>query len=190
MKHSGGALLSSISINRDSKKKISTQVFMGIREIILSEGLKAGERLPASRTLANDLNVSRTTIINAVERLISEGLLEARSGAGTFVSDIMYEDRPSLLKKHPKSNDGNKSNPIKLSKAITKALPNLISRDKLAKEPRGFITGLPALNEFPMSQWLTVVKQKFAWRSEQNHGIWPPLWFKKTSHCYCITHKC
>ena len=179
MKHSGGALLSSISINRDSKKKISTQVFMGIREIILSEGLKAGERLPASRTLANDLNVSRTTIINAVERLISEGLLEARLGAGTFVSDIMYEDRPSLLKKHPKSNDGNKSNPIKLSKAITKALPNLISRDKLAKEPRGFITGLPALNEFPMSQWLRLSSKNLRGDRSKIMGYGHPFGLKR-----------
>ena len=154
MKHSGGALLSSISINRESKKKISTQVFMGIREIILSEGLKAGERLPASRTLASDLHVSRTTVINALERLIAEGLLEARSGAGTFVSEVMHDDRPSLFNKHLKSADDNRKNTIKLSKAIIKALPHLVSRDKLPKEPRCFITGLPALNEFPMSLWL------------------------------------
>lgn len=154
MKHSGGALLSSITIDKGSKQKISTQVFMGIRDIILSEGLKAGERLPASRTLAIELSVSRTTVIDALERLISEGLLEARSGAGTFVSDVMQEDRPSLQNTHLKLGDDNKEHPVKLSNTIEKALPDLIARDHLPKEPRCFITGLPALDEFPMSQWL------------------------------------
>ena len=126
MKHSGGALLSSITIDKGSKQKISTQVFMGIRDIILSEGLKAGERLPASRTLAIELSVSRTTVIDALERLISEGLLEARSGAGTFVSDVMQEDRPSLQNTHLKLGDDNKEHRVKLSNVIKKALQMIL----------------------------------------------------------------
>ena len=166
MKHSGGALLSSITIDKSSNKKISTQIYMGIREIILSEGLKAGERLPASRTLANELSVSRTTIINALERLIAEGLLEARSGAGTYVSDVMQEERPSMQKSRTQAGSKPHALPIRVSKAMEQAIPDLVSRKKLPREPRCFITGLPALDEFPMAQWSRLSSKH--WRSKRS----------------------
>lgn len=175
MKHSGGALLSSIRIDKGAKQKISTQVFMAIRHIILSEGVKAGERLPASRTLASELGVSRTTVIDALERLISEGLLEARSGAGTFVSDVMQENRPSLQNTHLKLGDDNKPHRIKLSKAMEKALPDLIARDHLPKEPHCFITGLPALDEFPMSQWLSLSSKNLRGERSNTMGYGQPF---------------
>jgi DNA-binding transcriptional MocR family regulator len=67
---------------------------MGLRDIILSGGLNGGERLPATRTLASEVGVSRTTALDAVDRLISEGLLESRIGAGTFVSHTLRIARP------------------------------------------------------------------------------------------------
>ena len=152
MKYSGGALLSSIIIDKYSNKKISTQIYMGLRAIILSEGLKAGERLPASRTLAQDLAVSRTTIVNAIERLISEGLLEARRGAGTYVSHIMREERPSPARPVQKGADCNGA-PVQIADAMARALPALIARKRQPRRPHAFITGLPALDEFPMAQW-------------------------------------
>jgi GntR family transcriptional regulator / MocR family aminotransferase len=42
--------------------------------------------LPASRTLAAELAVSRGVVVNAYQRLIDEGLVTARTGAGTLVS--------------------------------------------------------------------------------------------------------
>jgi len=86
MKTKAGALLSSIRIDRDTDRKISIQLYMGLKEILLSGGVNPGERLPASRTLAKEIGVSRTTVIDALDRLMAEGLLEARVGAGTFVS--------------------------------------------------------------------------------------------------------
>jgi GntR family transcriptional regulator/MocR family aminotransferase len=68
---------------------------MGLRDIILSGGLNGGERLPATRTLASEVGVSRTTALDAVDRLVSEGLLESRIGAGTFVSHTLKDRVPS-----------------------------------------------------------------------------------------------
>ncbi|WP_420407129.1 hypothetical protein [Hoeflea sp.] len=48
MKTKAGAILSSIRIDRRSDRKISVQLYMGLRDIILSGGLSAGERLPAT----------------------------------------------------------------------------------------------------------------------------------------------
>ncbi len=89
MKQAGGALLSSIRIDRMTRKSIGVQLYLALREIILSGGLTAGERLPATRTLAKEIGVSRTTVIDAVDRLISEGMLVSRVGAGTFISETL-----------------------------------------------------------------------------------------------------
>ena len=94
MKTRAGAILSSIWIDRSLDRKISVQLYMGLRDIILSGGLKGGERLPATRTLASETGVSRTTVIDAVSRLVAEGLLESRIGAGTFVSQTMIDRIP------------------------------------------------------------------------------------------------
>ncbi|MEM8731908.1 MAG: winged helix-turn-helix domain-containing protein, partial [Pseudomonadota bacterium] len=87
MKHTAGALLSAIRLDRGARKNISVQLYQALRDVILSGGLRAGERLPATRTLAKETGVSRTTVIDAIDRLVSEGMLVARVGAGTFVSD-------------------------------------------------------------------------------------------------------
>jgi DNA-binding transcriptional MocR family regulator len=85
MKKQAGALLSSIHIDRGSNRKIGVQLYMGLRDIILSGGLSAGDRLPATRTLAKELMISRTTVIDAIDRLTAEGILVSRVGAGTLM---------------------------------------------------------------------------------------------------------
>lgn len=56
-----------------------------LRDLISTGAISVGAKLPAQRMLARDLNVSRNTVVNVYEVLISEGLLEGRAGAGTFV---------------------------------------------------------------------------------------------------------
>ena len=42
-------------------RSVSVQLYMALRDMILSGALRAGERLPATRTLAKEVGVSRTT---------------------------------------------------------------------------------------------------------------------------------
>ena len=51
VKRAGGSLLLSIKIDRSSHQPVSTQLCVALREMILDGGFRAGERLPASRTL-------------------------------------------------------------------------------------------------------------------------------------------
>ncbi len=94
VKRAGGALLLSVHIDRTSARPVSTQLYVILRDLILSGGFGANERLPASRTLARDLAVSRTTVIEAFDRLTAEGLIESRVGAGTYVSRALEAKRP------------------------------------------------------------------------------------------------
>jgi GntR family transcriptional regulator / MocR family aminotransferase len=71
--------------NLDRTKPIHEQLRRHMRELILTGGIAPGARLPAQRQLARDLGLSRNTITDVFETLTSEGLLESRIGAGTFV---------------------------------------------------------------------------------------------------------
>lgn len=73
VKRAGGALLLSIEIDHASPRPVGTQLYSALRELMLSGAIAGGERLPATRTLANELGVSRTTVIHAFDRLIAEG---------------------------------------------------------------------------------------------------------------------
>lgn len=149
MKTKAGAILSSIRIDRSQDRKISVQLYMGLRDIILSGGLNGGERLPATRTLASEVGVSRTTALDAVSRLVSEGLLESRIGAGTFVSHTMTGRTP--LK--PKETGAEAERQPRLSPSTIQAQHLFAERRRLPHKSQAFVTALPALNSFPMAQW-------------------------------------
>ena len=63
-------------------------IYEGIRKAILSRRMAAGIRLPSSRSLADELGVSRNTVVAAFDQLLAEGYVTATTGSGTFVSDI------------------------------------------------------------------------------------------------------
>lgn len=56
-----------------------------LRALVHSGELRAGDRIPASRELAVQLGVHRTTVANAYAELESEGLIRGHVGRGTFI---------------------------------------------------------------------------------------------------------
>jgi len=153
MKREAGALLSSIQLDRTSRKSISVQLYMALRDILLFGGLKPGDRLPASRTMAREAGVSRTTVIDAIERLISEGMLTSRVGAGTYVSETLISQNP------PSVAIGNVSTSEKeprLSYAVSHASTTYAARARLPHNSQAFVSALPALDAFPMAQWARI----------------------------------
>ncbi len=75
-----------IALDRDGEEPIYRQLIRHIRMQIESGTLPAGARLPASRDLARQLNISRISVVNAYAELRSEGYLSAHAGRGTFVA--------------------------------------------------------------------------------------------------------
>ena len=76
----------SIPLDRDGEEPIYRQLIRHIRMQIESGSLVAGARLPASRDLARQLNISRISVVNAYAELRSQGYLSAHAGRGTFVA--------------------------------------------------------------------------------------------------------
>ncbi len=59
-----------------------------LRDLIRSGDLGPGDRLPVERVLAVQLGVSRSTLREGIRSLRSTGLLHARQGSGTYVTDL------------------------------------------------------------------------------------------------------
>lgn len=70
-------------------RQTSATLFTQIRDAIGAGRLRAGDRLPTSRDLAGELGVARSTVTAVYGRLCAEGLLEARTGDGTFVARLL-----------------------------------------------------------------------------------------------------
>jgi GntR family transcriptional regulator/MocR family aminotransferase len=62
------------------------QLTRALKQAILSGRCAPATRLPATRTLARDLDLSRNTVLAAYEQLAAEGFIEGRVGSGCYVS--------------------------------------------------------------------------------------------------------
>ncbi|WP_281993128.1 FadR/GntR family transcriptional regulator [Sulfitobacter geojensis] len=72
-----------------TSEKLSTAVVRQIEQLILRGILRAGERLPPERELAERLKVSRPSLRDAISELQAAGLLSAKPGAGVYVADVL-----------------------------------------------------------------------------------------------------
>src|SRR5690606_6361639 len=57
--------------------------------MILEGTFRIGERLPAERALAEQFGVSRPSLREAIQKLVTKGLLVSRQGGGTFVAESL-----------------------------------------------------------------------------------------------------
>lgn len=156
VKRAEGALLHSIAIDHEAPQSLCLQIGARLRELILGGALRPGQRLPATRTLARELAVSRSTIVETFERLVAEGLLATRVGAGTFVSDAVHAERPLTRAVLPTPSAAI----TRLARSMTDASSRFTAR--IAHEPRPFTTAMPAFDAFPMGQWSRLVAKH--WR--------------------------
>jgi len=72
--------------NVERQTRLSDQVVEQIQDLIKRGELHLGDRLPPERELAQQFNVSRTVIREAVRSLAARDLLEVRRGSGAHVS--------------------------------------------------------------------------------------------------------
>ena len=77
-----------IRLRTDSDKCLYQQIYEHIRQEIREGKLLAGERLPSTRSLAEYLQVARSTVDYAYDQLLSEGYIEARPYKGYFVCKL------------------------------------------------------------------------------------------------------
>lgn len=82
----GEAALAGISLDRADREPLHRQLAAELKRLILAQTIAPGARLPSSRIYAEELGVSRATVVAAVDELIAEGYAEGRHGSGVFVA--------------------------------------------------------------------------------------------------------
>lgn len=141
-------------INRGTGKPVNRQIYQVIREAILSRMLPVGLQLPSSRDLARKLGMSRNTVTYAYEQLITEGYLETRSGAGTFIADTVPDQIPDAVESDSARGERN-------------SMPGLSTRGAQLIEGAGasrlqwgaFMPGVPDVTLFPNRVWSRLQNQ-------------------------------
>jgi len=76
------------SFNPDSESPLYRQLYLQVRDMIESGRIARGARLPATRELAGQLGLNRTTVSAAYELLETDGLITGHVGRGSFVVDV------------------------------------------------------------------------------------------------------
>src|SRR5690606_9118615 len=69
----------------DGEGPLHAQLTRALKAMMLS-GLGDGTRLPPTRLLAQELGMSRNTVLAAYEQLRAEGFIDARTGSGSYVA--------------------------------------------------------------------------------------------------------
>lgn len=87
--------------------KLSDTIVAHLDQMIVDGRLRAGQKLPSERQLAQQFNVSRPSLREAIQKLEAKGVVERRQGGGTYVINTVNEQLTQplfeLLAKHPES---------------------------------------------------------------------------------------
>ena len=148
-----------IHLDRASTTPLYRQLIEEIRQGVLSGRLKPNQKLPSSRSLAQSLTVSRSTVTQSYEQLESEGYLETRRSSGTYVCqkipDEWLQSKAIACAGFPSEPVTSKTRTLNLS--LSQFGKNLTSIGILElSEPDyeiSFRYGNPAVEYFPMQQW-------------------------------------
>lgn len=128
----------------------SRRIYEWVRARIDSGSLKAGERLPSTRTLAAERNVSRSTVVAIYEQLAAEGYIETTPGARARITDGLSPARPL-----PNPSAGSGPNPAPWLSRYGQRLQRLSLPQRPAADPRqiSFLYGAIADQDFPTLAW-------------------------------------
>lgn len=151
------------------------RVYEVIRRAITEQVLPSGSRLPSSRDLAGDLNVSRNTVLAAFDQLLDEGYVAAKTGSGTYVTYKQQDE----FKKNPRAVS---ALTIDEKQGLSKrglAASDTPDNHANSHEVQPFTPGEDDYSRFPIALWRRLLNRH--WRalnprlldSSHDGGYWP-----------------
>ena len=96
----------SLTVSRKSGRPLADQIVAGIKRQIDDRHLRPGTKLPSIRNFAESYKVSRSTVVEAYDRLVAMGCLQSRRGAGFYTA----ASSASAEAAHPAPSDNYKRN--------------------------------------------------------------------------------
>ncbi|MEM5325987.1 PLP-dependent aminotransferase family protein [Paraburkholderia sp. JHI2823] len=157
-----------VDIDRQLQLPIYLQICERFRTAIAAGHLRPGERVPALRSLATQLNTARGTVELAYTILVDEGYLQMRGAAGTFVSPSLPASITHSLRarganeQNSRQSTGNPAVPQTPGDArgVRPAPHQPAIAAAMSGEPRPLQPGLPALDAFPLKVWNRLVAHR------------------------------
>src|SRR5215469_3787818 len=146
-----GSFFPPIALDVRAERPLYRQLYDWYQQAILEGRLRPGQRVPSTRSLAQELKLSRIPVITAYEQLHSEGYLETFKGAGTAVAAAIPRDAFSPAKPMSDARKGKPRASRRLRQVM--ALPPDLNAETLGI----FRVSLPALDHFPSDVWASLV---------------------------------
>jgi GntR family transcriptional regulator / MocR family aminotransferase len=131
----GDALL--LALDRSDGTRLGHQLQDQLRAAVRDGRLRAGERLPSSRRLSEELHVSRGMVVACYEQLIAEGYLVGAAGSGTRVATGASE-------------------PAGRSQLAEVTSPSTTARHRVEVD---FEYGVPDLRSAPLRDWMWALRE-------------------------------
>lgn len=154
-------LLDWIALDGAATPPLYRQLYTQLRAAVIGGRLEAGSLMPSSRVLAQELGVSRNTVLNAYEQLAAEGYLETNAASATRVAHLPVDGLET---------DGDATAPVDLDadaagfaatpvdsprwRALRGSTPVLDLPEVVA-----FTPGVPAFDQFPTRTWARLLTQ-------------------------------
>jgi GntR family transcriptional regulator / MocR family aminotransferase len=136
-----------IELNNANAEPIYLQIYNRLKQAIESKLLKDGDRVPSTRTLSIELNVSRGTVESAYAMLLGEGVFISKGQSGTFVN------APYIFIKDGQANSSKSAGENVVHPTNFQQL-NSIAHSHI------FLPGCPAYDAFPRKIWSRLASNK------------------------------
>ena len=149
-----------VLLDRSRRDPLTGQLVGQLRDAIRQARIRPGTRLPSSRRLAEQLAVSRNTVVRAYDALMVEGYVESRPSSGIFVADHLPDAALKAAANGPE--------PTRVGALSHMPLPPLPLRvHNLVNAQRGrlsfdFFPGRPSAALFPVNGLEAMVDWIFA----------------------------
>ena len=156
----------------NSEQPIYYQMYDALRSAIINGRLLAGEKLPATRSIAKFCQVSRTTVQTAFDLLLAEGYITGKTGSGTFVHNKLPESyfTAKKLVSLPQSKDPGFPEFSSLGKRISESpFQNITHKNILPFQP-----GIPSFSDFPYNIWSKIAFKSVKDLSNEQMGYTDP----------------
>jgi GntR family transcriptional regulator / MocR family aminotransferase len=134
------------------KQSLHRRLYEALRRALLDGHVGAGDRLPSSRDLAEDLKLSRNTVVSAINQLTVEGYLLSQVGSGTYASDNLPQAKRAGSRQRANAGMGMSINAQ--SSSLSRRGQKLATEFTASShEVQPFTPGSPDFSAFPVKLW-------------------------------------
>ncbi len=164
--------LATLQLDPAARVPMFRQLYEAVKQAILGGTIGTGTQLPPTRELAQQLGVSRQTVLNAYSQLMAEGYLSGTVGRGTFVSASL---RIASARQNASTAAPRLLRPLSArGECFIGPQASLNSHEGA---PKAFRIGMPGLDVFPFDVWARLEARR--WRHTPHElGYGPPAGFR------------